>query len=160
MKTLTFVLGLFFVLTANAQFGISRAGTSDLVCNVYRSIGRLENGLLIYPCVSSNKETLGIGFLNIPMTLPKAAAAGSKLNLYFHCTVKSPKGVFPFGGETVGFETSAEKHEKFFYAAGEGNYGRCFFRSDSALIRNFPLKVNKSAIVLVPAGLKGPEVAR
>lgn len=153
MKCFTMVMGLFFVLTANAQFGLPKSATSDLKCQVFRSIGRLKNGLLVFPCVSNQKEAIGIAFAGIPMNLPKAANLGSKLELSFRCTTPSPTGVFAYGGETIGFEFSGQRNQKYFYAAGESNSGRCFFKADAALISNFPLTKNQSAVVFVPVSL-------
>lgn len=150
MKVLTVILGWVLGLQAHAQYGLPPAKTADLACHVFRSVGRLDNGLLLYPCVTPQREYYQIAFANIAMDLKKAAEQKSPLILKFHCTVGQPKGALIFGGETIGYETTANPRQKFFYAAGEGNRGRCFVSADRALMSQFNPKVNQSAILLFP----------
>ena len=86
-----------------------------------------------------------------------AARQGSPLMLRFHCTVSRPQGAFVFGGETVGYETSANPHREFFYAIGKDNFGRCYLSADPALMRVLQLEVNRSALMLfLDTAIKAP----
>lgn len=154
MKLLTCLMGLIFVLPAQAQFGLSRSGSLDLTCSLTRSAGKLPDGTPLFACATANKGSYSLGIAAIAMEPGVAAQAGSKLVLRFHCTVAQPKGVFLYGGETIGFETSTNPREKFFYAVGERNYGRCYFSTDRTLMSKMKLAVNRSAIILVPANAK------
>lgn len=161
MKLLVVLMGFLSVSSAHSQqFGLSRTATSDLTCTLYRPSGKLPNGLTLYPCVSK-AGNYGIGFAGIRIDTATAISQGSSLQIRLHCTVGQPQGAFVYGGETAGYSTSANPPQKFFYAAGEGNYGRCFLSTDKALMSNIRMTVNQSGIALVPSS-KAPkaEVAR